>query len=199
MEFIASRKKHQYLYTNGVLANKKTLELLKTWGLNEIRFNLQATNFSKRVLNNLKSACEYIDTVCIETPIYSQSYRNFLKHKDFILDCGITQINMPELQISPTTLETFKDEGPIYRHRRGYVSPISSRQYVYDLIELAVEEQWNVIINDCSNDTKFFRGVYRSENPDFNTGILYETQFSFLPAEYYLNVIDKYVEDRLII
>jgi len=194
MQFISDNGVYQYLYTNGILANKDNLLMLKDFGLNEIRFNLQATDFSPATLAYMRLACTIIENVCIETPIYSKSYNNFLKHKSYILDSGIKQINMPELQINPNNLDIFKSEGKIYRHRRGYVSPISSRNYVYDLIELAISESWNCIINDCSNDTKFFRGVFNTDSPDLNCGILYETPFFlFLPIQYYLDVIDEYI------
>ena len=197
MEYISSNGIYQYLYTNGILATSRTLELLKRWGLNEIRFNLQASDFTSHVLKNLQTACSLIEHVCIETPIFSKSYNNFLKHKDFILNCGVEQINMPELQVNPHNLDLFKDEGPIYRHRRGYTSPISSRHYVYDLIEIAIKEKWNIIINDCSNDTKFFRGVQENYDRTLNCKVNYMTDFKFLPTSYYQYVVDNYVDDAL--
>ena len=193
MGFISNHGKYQYLYTNGILANEETLKKLNSWGLNEIRFNLQATDFSQQVLDHLTLAGKIFEYVCIETPLFSKSFNNFKKHKSQIIDSGVKQINAAELQLTPFNMDVFKDEGEIYRSRRGYVSPVSSRHYVYDLIELADDEKWDIIINDCSNDTKFFRGVA----PD--SGIHYETCFKFLPYEYYLKVIDKYVGKELII
>jgi len=194
MEFINS---YQYLYTNGILATDDNLKRLKDMGLNEIRFNLQATDFSDVVLSNMIKACDIIDNVCIETPIYSKSYKNFIKYKELIKSSGIKQINMPELQLQPTTAQLFLGEGIVYRHRRGYVSPVSSRHYVYDLIELAIKENWPLVINDCSNDTKFYRGVTLYETQDIHCGINYKTEFSFLSGEYYRYVLDKYVEAEL--
>jgi pyruvate formate-lyase activating enzyme-like uncharacterized protein len=161
MEYIASHEIHQYLYTNGIFAKEENLKRLADAGLGEIRFNLQATEFSPVVIERMGIAKEYIKSVCIETPIYSKSYGNFLKNKDAILDTGLDQINTPELQAcSLEQYEMFKhSEGPMYKHRRGYISPISSRHYVYDIIELAEAEKWDVVINDCSNDTKYYRGV----------------------------------------
>jgi len=197
MKFISDNGIYQYLYTNGILANKDNLLMLKDWGLNEIRFNLQASDFSPAVLAYIRLAGTIIENVCIETPIYSKSFENFLKHKDYILDSGIKQINMPELQINPNNIKVFESEGQVYRHRRGYVSPVSSRHYVYDLIELAIKESWDCIINDCSNDTKFFRGVYNTHNSDINSGIMYETSFKYLPIQYYLDIVNQYVDVEL--
>jgi pyruvate formate-lyase activating enzyme-like uncharacterized protein len=203
MEFINLKqlggwnKSYQYLYTNGILATEDNLKRLKDAGLSEIRFNLQATDFSDAVLSNMVKACEIIDNVCIETPIYSKSFKNMIKYKELIKNSGIKQINMPELQLSPSTFNLFNDEGMIYRHRRGYVSPVSSRHYVYDLIELAIKESWPLVINDCSNDTKFYRGVSLVESRDIKCGIAYRTAFSFLPPAYYLYIVNKYVQSVL--
>lgn len=162
MKHIAGLGKHQYMYTNGVKATFNVIDKLADWGLNELRFNLMSTNFSDEVIERMRYAKTKIPSVLIETPIYSKSYKLFVDKRGRILDTNLDQINIPELQICSTSyLDHFiATEGPVYKHRRGYISPISSRHYAYDLIELAEKEDWPVIINDCSNDTKFFRGVH---------------------------------------
>jgi pyruvate formate-lyase activating enzyme-like uncharacterized protein len=172
MREIAKYGTHQYLYTNGVLADEDNLKRLRDNGLNEIRFNLQASNFSKRVLNHMLLAVKYIDNVCIETPMFSDSFNNFVKHKDLIKDSGINQINTPELQLKPENFEIFEKEGYFYRHRRGYISPITSRHYSIDLIKIANNENWPIVINDCSNETKIYRGAKASAACQFE-GIAY--------------------------
>jgi pyruvate formate-lyase activating enzyme-like uncharacterized protein len=190
--------KAQYLYTNGILADKDTAKKLADAGLNEIRFNLQATDFSELVLENMKNCIGLFDSVVIETPIYSKSYANFVKHKDFIRDSGIHQINTPELQVAPNTIDLFeKTEGICYRHRKGYTSPLSSRHFTYDLIELAERENWNILINDCSNETKFYRDTPYRRDTEMDPLIQYSSRFSLLPPANYYYIIDKLVDSEL--
>jgi pyruvate formate-lyase activating enzyme-like uncharacterized protein len=193
MEKIAGLGVHQYMYTNGVHANKGVLEKLAEWGLNEIRFNLQATDFNPYVIESLGFASDLFSWTLIETPIYSKSYENYLKYKDDILATGLDQINMPELQICAVDLidHFVETEGPVYKHRRGYVSPISSRHYTYSLIEMAEKESWPVMINDCSNDTKFFRGA-PSESPLGHVG--YVSPFE-LPFKHIMYLVDQVMEE----
>jgi hypothetical protein len=193
MLYIAQKGIHQYLYTNGVRANQGVLELLAEWGLNEIRFNLQSLDFNPYVLERLGFASDLFDWVLIETPIFSRSYDNFVKHKETILAAGVTQINLAELQIcTPEMLSHFiETEGPVYKHRRGYISPISSRHYTYDLIEMAEKENWPLVINDCSNDTKFFRGASSGEKIGF---VWYDNPFE-LPFEHVKYLMDQILED----
>jgi len=94
---------------------------------------------------------------------------------------------MAELQLTPASIKRFEGEGPVYRHRLGYVSPISSRHHIYDLLEAAAADGWPVTINDCSNDTKFARGISRSE--PFGQ-ISYETSMN-LPYESYEYALDN--------
>lgn len=188
---------YQYLYTNGVLATPDVLKRLRDSGLTEIRFNLQATDFSDEVLKNMEHACKIIDNVAIETPVFSKSYKNILKYKAFINSIGVKQINLPELQLNPNNFLLFKDEGNIYRNRRGYTSPVSSRHYVYDIIELAIKQSWDLVINDCSNDTKFYRDTPTTESRDMKCQIVHKTDFTFLPVEYYLFVVEKFVGKEL--
>lgn len=161
MLYLSNNDIHQFMYTNGVKATQKIIDKLASWGLNELRFNLQATDFDDKIIERMAYAKKKIPWVLIETPMFSKSFNNFVKKKDMILDTGVDQLNLPELQIcSMDKLPEFiTQEGPVYKHRRGYVSPISSRHYTYDLIAQAETEDWNVIINDCSNDTKYYRGA----------------------------------------
>jgi hypothetical protein len=195
MPYIAEKGIHQYIYTNGVRASKGTLEQLAEWGLNEIRFNLQATDFSPYVIESLGFASDLFDWTLIETPIYSKSYDNFVKHKEAILHTGVDQINLAELQIcSPNMISHFMEtEGPVYKHRRGYISPISSRHYAYDLIELAEEENWPLVINDCSNETKYFRGV--GNGKEYGLGVIMYTGSYELLFEHIRYLMDQVLED----
>lgn len=164
MNHIASKGVWQFLYTNGVHATEDNLKLLADSGLNEIRFNLQATDFSFTILKRMKFAVELGFIVLIETPIFSKSFKNFIKNKSQILDIGLTQFNAAELQVCGLNYELFKKtEGTMYKHRKGYVSPISSRQFTYDLIYMAEREDWPFVILDCSNETKYFRGTKNGE------------------------------------
>lgn len=196
--FLKSHKMYQYLYTNGTPLTDDILKTLAECGLNELRFNLQASDFNMDVLYKMKKAVDIIENVAIETPMYSDSFKNFLKHKNFIIDSGIKQVNLPELQVSTKTIAHFaQKEGEMYRNRRGYTSPISSRQYVYELLKMACMEQWPVIINDCSNETKYYRDTPFIPDKVVSGYINHKTQFNFLPPNHYLYVIDTYIDNEI--
>ena len=47
----------------------------------------------------------------------------------------------------------------MYMCRQGYLSPIWSRELTLEFMRIADEEQWPLVVHDCSNHTKFARGL----------------------------------------
>ena len=76
---------HQHLYTNGTLATEETLKALGEAGLNEIRFNLGASDCSDKVIENIGLAKKYIPGVGIETPMTPEFFGAFFEKKQAIL------------------------------------------------------------------------------------------------------------------
>ncbi len=107
--------------------------------------------------------------------------------KDRIINSGIQFINCAELHHDKNNVELVKaDLTNFYRFKDGYVSPFDSRHYTYDLIEMAVAENWHIGVHDCSNATKLYRGIQWNDPPGT---IIYGKEF--LPIEWYLATFEK--------
>jgi hypothetical protein len=188
MELFRDAGAYQYLYTNGVLLDEGAISRLADSGLNELRFNLAATDCSDKVLETMKIAARRIQHLCVESPVYSRFARRFVEKHKQILDTGVRYIHLAELQITPNALErgTWNEEGPIYRHKRAYVSPVQSRQLTYDIFELAVSEGWKgVTIFDCSNEVKLYRGVRPDGSFEYHGRVE-------PPLDFYLDALERY-------
>lgn len=149
---------YQHIYTNGTLVTENKLKLLGEMGLDEIRFNLGASNCSEEVIEMIKIAKKYIKYVGIETPMTPEFFKEFLKNREKILNTNLDFINCAELHLNDFNLVNYKDE-KVYISRYGYISPIWSRELTIKLMKIASEENWNVVVHDCSNRTKFFRDL----------------------------------------
>jgi len=161
MSYLHREGYYQWLYTNGLLATDEVLTALADAGLDEIRFNLAATNVSDKVLGHMADARTKFKTVCVESPVFTQFCDTFITKRKEIIATGVDHIHLAELQLFKETADNFADEGPIYRYKKGYVSPIKSRQLTYDIFDVAAREEWrDVVLHDCSNEVKFYRGVY---------------------------------------
>lgn len=181
---------HQHLYTNGMLATEENLKALGEAGLDELRFNLGATHASDSVIEKMALAKKYIKSVGIETPMTPEFFEVFLKKKEQILQTGIDFINCAELHLNPNNIHNYEGEN-MYISRRGYISPIWSRELSLKLMKRADEEKWDLVVHDCSNFTKFARGLNlgKKEGRWFGASN-YACEFSHIPYEVFLPVLN---------
>ncbi len=149
---------HQHLYTNGINATEENLRALGEAGLDEIRFNLGASNVSDHVIQAMKTARRFIPQVGIETPMTRAFDRQFHEKKQAILNTGIDFMNCAELHLNENNLDNYWGEN-LYFYRLGYLSPVISREISLRLMREAAEEAWPMVVHDCSNRTKFARDL----------------------------------------
>lgn len=188
-EKFASAGIHQHLYTNGILITEDNVKAMRDSGLPELRFNLGATDASDAVIANIELAAKYIPHVGIETPMTREYWQAFHAKKDRILNSGIEFMNSAELHLNPNNAANYENEN-MYMYRHGYVSPIISRELTLRLMREASEENWNVVVHDCSNRTKFFRDLnLRAKEGGWFGSSAYGSEFDGIPFELFLNTL----------
>ncbi|SKA84455.1 hypothetical protein SAMN05443428_10617 [Caloramator quimbayensis] len=180
---------HQHLYTNGILATEESLKALGEAGLDEIRFNLGATNCSDKVIENIKIAKKYIKNVGIETPMTLEFFNTFFKKKESILNTKLDFINCAELHLNENNIGNYLGDN-IYISRLGYISPIWSRELTLKFMKIADEEKWDLVVHDCSNYTKFARSLNLSSKEGKWFGHSnYGCEFQRIPFEAFLPIL----------
>ena len=180
---------HQHLYTNGTLCTEENLRALGAAGLDELRFNLGASNCADRVIESIGIAKQYIPQVGIETPMTPEFYDTFLKKKDAVLATGLDFINCAELHLNPNNLGNYLGEN-MYMYRQGYLSPIWSREIALKLMKQAAEERWPIAVHDCSNRTKFARDLnLRAKEGGWFGASSYGSEFDAIPYEAFLPIL----------
>lgn len=181
---------HQHLYTNGILANEENLRALGEAGLDELRFNLGATNGSDRVIENIKTAKKYIPAVGIETPMTPEFYNTFLAKKDAILSTGLDFMNLAELHLNENNIDNYDGES-LYFCRQGYISPVWSRELTLKLMKVASEEKWDIVVHDCSNHTKFARDLnLRAKEGGWFGASAYHCEFPSVPYAAFIPILE---------
>ncbi|MGN0185037.1 MAG: radical SAM protein [Aristaeellaceae bacterium] len=181
---------HQHMYTNGTLANEENLRMLGEAGLNELRFNLGATNCADKVIENIRLAKRFIPSVGIETPMTPEFYDTFQRKRDAILSTGLDFINCAELHLNPNNIANYEGE-PMYMHRLGYISPIWSRELTLKLMKQAAEEGWDIAVHDCCNHTKFARDLnLRAKEGGWFGASSYACEFPGIPYEFFLPTLE---------
>ncbi|HWQ29439.1 MAG TPA: radical SAM protein, partial [Negativicutes bacterium] len=134
---------HQHLYTNGILATEDTLKALGDAGLDELRFNLGASNCSDKAIENIGIAKKYIRNVGIETPMTPEFFEGFFKKKQAILETRLDFINCAELHLNENNIGNYYGEN-MYISRHGYISPVWSRELTLKFMKAADEEKWDL-------------------------------------------------------
>ena len=177
------------MFTNGVLANEANLRALGEAGLDELRFNLGASDCADGVIENIRTAKRFIPHVGIETPMTPAFYEAFLTKQQAILGTGLDFINCAELHLNPNNIGNYEGEN-LYAYRQGYVSPIWSRELTLKLMKRASDEGWNIVVHDCSNRTKFARDLnLRAKEGGWFGASSYAGEFPRLPFEAFLPVL----------
>lgn len=181
---------YQHLYTNGTLADEESLKALGEAGLDELRFNLGASNCSDKVIENIATAKKYIKSVGVETPMTPEFFEAFLKKKQTILETNLDFINCAELHVNENNIYNYYGEN-MYISRLGYISPIWSRELTLKLMKIADEEGWDLVVHDCSNYTKFARGLNMSSKAGMWFGASnYGCEFSCIPYEIFIPTLN---------
>ena len=137
----------------------------------------------------METAKKYIPFVGIETPMTPDFERQFGQKKQQILDTGIDFMNCAELHLNPNNIGNYWGE-ELYLCRQGYVSPIWSREITFRLMKQAVEEEWPIVVHDCSNHTKFARDLnLRAKEGGWFGSSSYACEFDRLPYEAFLPIL----------
>ncbi|MBQ4638839.1 MAG: radical SAM protein [Clostridia bacterium] len=191
---------HQHLYTNGTLATEENLKALAESGLDELRFNLGASNCADKVIENIGLAKKYFKYVGIETPMTPEFFESFMEKKAAILSTGVDFINCAELHLNANNIENYWGEN-MYICRHGYISPIWSRELTQKFMKTADDENWNIAVHDCSNHTKFARDLnMKAKEGGWFGQSSYNCEFTRIPYEYFLPVLQdeefKFLEEE---
>ncbi len=167
-------------YTNGIFATRDNLQELRDLGLDEIRFNLAATDFDAGILETVeRHAVPIFPWVTVEVPSYEKSYVRLVKNGRLrdLADMGVRQLNLAEIrvpwpkrrttEIPPATREFF-GKRDLYEYSdvlgERYLSLAESRFYTCDVIDFAHRHGIALRINDCSQEAKTLQRFARIFN-----------------------------------
>lgn len=151
---IKAKYPHLYVwnYTNGILATEKNLRRLADAGVDEVRFDLAAENYSQQVLDNMKTATEIIPSVGIEVPVIIEQYHDLIKTIDFADSIGVKYLNLHDLYVNDTI---FKNGLGGYMRFYDKISGIqrdifNSTVPIYKIFRHIKDNNLKIVPNDCT-------------------------------------------------
>ncbi|WP_163715362.1 radical SAM protein [Mangrovibacterium lignilyticum] len=135
-----------WLYTNGILLTPEKVEAFKQAGLNEMRFDIGATEYKT---DKLKLAVGQIPVVTVEIPAVPQE-EELLKAKIRELkDLGLSHLNFHQMRLTPYNFNELIEYDYTYTHGEK-VTVIDSELTALRLIQFTLDEGIDLPINYCS-------------------------------------------------
>jgi len=173
---------YHHLYTNGILANKEILSRLNAMEVDEIRFHISASNFSKKVIDNMYEAAKMGFIVSVEEPAWPIHEDIIMKHLPIFEDIGVQHLNIVECQVTEHNIDNiektygFDDEVGIFK---DYFWHLYDNGMVYNIMEEVIAKDYSFSILDCNSGVERCR--HGKMHHVFDSPNLYDDGF----AEYY--------------
>ncbi|MFH1857983.1 MAG: radical SAM protein [Candidatus Omnitrophota bacterium] len=144
------RKPWYYLYTNGILADKKMLLRLRDLGFDEVRFHLGSSNFSKKVYKNVENAVAYFKAVTIETPAWPPHRKKLFEMLPIIEAMGVKHVNIGEIEINRHNFLRILEALPDAEIYAAHEVHMDDGGLVYDIFEEVIRKKYSYSVIDCS-------------------------------------------------
>jgi len=149
---------YKWIYTNGVYVNNETLDRLSKVGLQEIRFDAAATNYSRTTIERIKLAKKYFEVVSIEIAalpwftellngclVELEDYITYLNIHTLQVHRGLNWERLIESHLELNDTLTYIDE------RHGREESLQSALEVYKTIRFIKDNKLDIIVNDCGS------------------------------------------------
>jgi uncharacterized protein len=171
-------KAYARLYTCGAYLDEDYLQILKSVGLDEIRFSIKTDDpldAQKAILNKIHLSKDYIPNVMVEMPVFPD---NLEQMQELLLDLdeiGVKGINILELCYPFNNTEEFAKRGyqiksTMYRVLYNYWYagglPIAgSEENCLRLLQFALDKQLKMGVHYCSLENKYSGQIYQQNYP----------------------------------
>jgi pyruvate formate-lyase activating enzyme-like uncharacterized protein len=137
---------HVWLYTNGTLANEELLRRFRDAGLDEIRFDIGATDYH---LDKLRQAAGVIPTVTVEIPAIPEDHQRLKDKLVEMRDAGVAHLNLHQMRLTPYNFEHLVSRGYTFLHGEK-VTVLESELTALELLRFGLDRNIGLPVNYCS-------------------------------------------------
>jgi len=152
-----------WLYTNGMLATKEKFKALADKGLNEVRFDIGAINYS---VQPIKNATGIIPNITVEIPAVPEKIELLKKILPDLIDAGVTNFNLHQLRLTAHNVKHLSKHDYTYIHGE-HPSVVQSELGALQIAAYIAENKLPIGINYCS-----FQYKYRFQKAGYRKKIL---------------------------
>ena len=135
-----------WMYTNGILSTPQKLKELAELGLNEIRFDIGATNYN---LKKVKQAIGIIPVVTVEIPAVPDEFERLTEAVKELAEAGLSYLNLHQMRLTPYNLHKLIDKNYKFSHGPRVTLP-DSEITALKILEYTRQNNINLPVNYCS-------------------------------------------------
>lgn len=176
------RDLHVWLYTNGTLVTPKILGQLRDAGLDEIRFDIGATQYH---LDKAAAAVGVIPTVTVEIPAVPDERELLGRKLVEMAERGIAHLNLHQLRLTPYNFAHFQGRGYTFLHGEK-VTVLESELTALELIQEGLERGLALPINYCSF---VYKNRYQAQAARRRNGHFAKKSYEDLTAAGYIRTL----------
>jgi pyruvate formate-lyase activating enzyme-like uncharacterized protein len=184
-ENFAELNLYKWIYTNGIKVTKENCQLLKNNGINEIRFDLSATNYSDKIIKKIEYCKKIFDKISVEIPVEPWKTDNLIEVLPKLNKIGLDYLNLHELAICEDNKDRLISGG--YINPKLIYDSAANLHYLpsiidaYKIIEYIEHNNLNIIYNDCSSRNMINQALgWQYQRNRQNLGYLWESWENFL-------------------
>lgn len=137
---------HIWLYTNGMLVTEEKLARLAAAGLNEIRFDIGATDYD---LKFVRQAAGIVATVTVEIPAVPEEAGHLEALLPELSAVGVSHLNLHQLRLTPHNARHLLEHDYTYIHGPK-VTVLESELCALGLVAHAATHKLELAVNYCS-------------------------------------------------
>jgi len=135
-----------WLYTNGLAVTRDKLKVLTDAGLDEIRFNISASNYE---LDRVKQAIGLVEIVTVEIPAIPEDYELLKLIITKLEEIGVKFLNLHQLRCTPYNCDNLIRRGYTFVHGPK-VTVVESELTALRVLQHVSEHKIGLPVNYCS-------------------------------------------------
>ena len=135
-----------WMYTNGILGSEAKFRKLALAGIDEIRFDLGATNYNPGVL---RGAAECVRNVTVEIPAVPEEVERLKELLPQLCELGVTRLNLHQLRLTSHNAEKLLQHQYTYLHGEQ-PTVLESELAAFELMAFVVEQELPIGVNYCN-------------------------------------------------
>ncbi len=150
-----------WMYTNGIIGTEDKFKKLADLGINEVRFDIGATNYK---IDTIKRASGIIENITVEIPMDPDKTSLIKELIPQLEDLGVTNLNLHQMRLTSFNVDKLLSRNYTYLHGE-HPTVLESELAALEIIHFVDANNHKIGVNYCAFQYKnrFQKAGYRSK------------------------------------